>query len=441
MKELSKKQKIHLEELAKSNKDKTRSEEFKQYQSTLKSGVLHSESHKKNISLAKQQSVIQLDSNRKVKRVFNSLAEAAKFMRCSDSSISLAITKKKFCLGYYWEKSKANERLSDLIEIKEVLGYREIVITKEELKTIDKETREKYLLLFLSYIKRVSPEFPKFQSEESLQEVLVGIQKFDFSRIYNENTRTFKNATSSIGISYLKEVFDNYWDCSYHNSKSPKEYWRDTLLMKAVLKYRLGLNSSNEYFDLSLHQLVMGIAAARHTISFFKPLVAACIYKHFLQDKVNPIVIDPCAGFGGRLLGFKSIYPEGTYIGLEPNKQSYTNLVKLSQNFSNVNLFNCKLEDYTGNKDCDLTFTSIPYYDLEEYNNDFRYESLEQWRDTFINSLLTYKNLLVNLPEKLQKQLDLKYKEKYYLENITSHFNKKEKTKQEFILKINDNFL
>ena len=59
MKELSKKQKIHLEELAKSNKDKTRSEEFKQYQSTLKSGVLHSESHKKNISLAKQQSVIQ----------------------------------------------------------------------------------------------------------------------------------------------------------------------------------------------------------------------------------------------------------------------------------------------------------------------------------------------------------------------------------------------
>ena len=135
-------------------------------------------------------------------------------------------------------------------------------------------------------------------------------------------------------------------------------------------------------------------------------------------------------------MGFKSIYPEGTYIGLEPSKSTYNNLIKLSQNFSNVNLFNCKLEDYTGNKDCDLTFTSIPYYDLEEYNNDFRYESLEQWRDTFIDSLLTYKNLLINLPIDLQSQLSLSYKEEYYLENLTSHFNQTEKTKNETILKV-----
>jgi hypothetical protein len=148
--------------------------------------------------------------------------------------------------------------------------------------------------------------------------------------------------------------------------------------MRRIIKYRIGINDSGEVFDFTYHQLIKGLSAARYTISFFKPVLAAAIYKEFIGDNNTPVVIDPCAGFGGRLLGFKSIYPNGKYIGIEPNKETYDELVKLSENFSNIELHNCEIEDYTGSKNCDLTFTSIPYFDLEDYSNDIYYSSFNE---------------------------------------------------------------
>ena len=70
--------------------------------------------------------------------------------------------------------------------------------------------------------------------------------------------------------------------------------------MQEVIDYRIGLNNSDDIFDFSLHQLIRGLSARRITTSFFKPLLAASIYKHFIGNEVlNPVVFDPCCGFGG----------------------------------------------------------------------------------------------------------------------------------------------
>jgi len=321
--------------------------------------------------------------------------------------------------------------LNDIIQYNFIYSYdicyRQCIIEKEFLM---KKDYGKYTWLLLKFIRHFQPTFPYPTSNETLPGILNTVPT-KISTVLDSNV--FYNVrASNIGVSYLKSMFKSYWSSKYNSNKTPVEIWNDDTKMSSIIKYRIGSNQSKETFDFSMHQLIRGISAIRGTISFFKPVLAASIYKHFLGNTENPIVIDPCAGFGGRMLGFKSIYPNGTYIGIEPNLDTFKELEQLASNFTNVKLYNCTLEDYTGSKECHLTFTSIPYYDTEIYSNHIQYDSLDTWKSTFIKSLLTYNNLIVNVPYDLRHCFG--EAQEYFLRHNSSHLNKSTVTKDEFIL-------
>ena len=305
------------------------------------------------------------------------------------------------------------------------------------LKYKGEDKLKKYVSLLLKFIKTFHPQFPYLEQKENLQDIMNVISNYDLTRIYDNKNNIFKNNTYCIGINYLKSNFKSYWHSRFKKNVSPIEAWDDDELMKKIIEYRIGLNNSGEIFDFSLHQLIRGMSARRITISFFKPLLAAAIYKYFLGNNKTPVVIDPCAGFGARLLGFKSIYPHGTYIGIEPNIETYNELKILAKNFSNVKLYNCKLEDYEDSRKCNLTFTSIPYFDTEIYSNNVEYSSIYEWKNTFIEELLTFDNLVVNIPSKLESLFEGVHR-KHYLVSNTSHFNKLNVNKSELILQMKD---
>lgn len=311
-------------------------------------------------------------------------------------------------------------------------------LTKEYLKKYiekkGKDNLKKYWRVLLRFIRQFQPEFPLIQSHEIISNISTSIKNYDIDAILAD--RTFNNNSSLIGVSHLKSMFKSYWKSSFKDSKSPIDAWQDDKIMEKVIKYRIGLNNSGEIFDFSIHQMIRGLSATRHTISFFKPVLAAAIYKHFIGDKENPTVFDPCCGFGGRLLGFKSLYPDGIYIGCEPNIETFNELVELSKNFTNVHLFNCKLEDFNLSllpDIIDLTFTSIPYYDLETYSNPVEYSNFEHWKETFIQKLKSLPNLLVNIPVDLRDCFDQDCEE-YFISSNTSHFNKLQNKKFEYLL-------
>jgi len=318
------------------------------------------------------------------------------------------------------------------------ISWKQVIASKYYFKKYieikGKEKLRKYASLLLKFIRTFHPPFPYPSLEENIQGITTQIQTTDYSSIL-ENKTFISNRCHSVGHNYLKHHFKSYWNSAFGNNKTPIEAWNDDDIMRKVIEYRIGCNASGEVFDFSLHQLIRGLSARRYTISFFKPVLAAAIYKHFLGENQTPTVIDPCTGFGGRMLGFKSMYPRGRYIGIEPNPDTFKELQELAKNFTNVELHNCKLEDYSGNKECDLTFTSIPYFDTERYSNVIHYDSFEQWQDTFIKSLMTFENLLVNIPNELRTIFSDKCNE-YFIKNGTSHFNNKHHDKLEYLLKI-----
>jgi hypothetical protein len=325
------------------------------------------------------------------------------------------------------------------------LNYEDVIVSKQYLKTIidreGKEYLEKYLKYFLTFIKTFQPTFPYHKSNDDIEEIkkiIFNYKKFD--TIFNKETKVFNNTAYTIGTTYLKAMFHSYWKSSFKGNKSPVQIWENEKDMTNIIKYRIGLNNSGEIYDFSLKNLVKGISAVRGTISFFKPIVAACIYKEFLKDFSQngiPKVFDPCCGFGGRMLGFKSSFPNGIYVGCEPNVETYNELLELSKNFTNVTIYNCKVEELIlENYDFDLSFTSIPYFDLEEYSNVMEYNNIEVWKDTFIKSLYKFPNLLLNIPKDLENCFE-NVLDKYYLKNsVSKHLAKKNgEEKYELILK------
>lgn len=319
------------------------------------------------------------------------------------------------------------------------LDYRQTFLTKDYIKKyIDKYGKDKmktYIPLVLKFVRTLSSEFPKIQSKETSEMVCDYIKSFDVNNMIDSNGH-FLNKNYDAGVSLLKSMFNAYWNSSYKGNKSPIEAWSDDEVMYRIISYRMGFNKSNEIYNISLSNLIYGLSVNRYTISFFRPTLAATIYQSYLGNNKYPKVLDPCAGFGGRLLGFKLKYPNGKYIGIEPNKEIYTGLCKLIDifKFENVELYNCKIEDFEANEDYDLVFTSIPYYDLEDYNNTFSYSTLQQWKDIFIQSLLRFDKLIINTNIDIYNIISDSFTINNKIINYTSPFNDK-KTKYELLLK------
>jgi len=323
------------------------------------------------------------------------------------------------------------------------LNYGDVILSKEYLtKYIQVNGKDKllrYVPLLLKFIRTFQKEFPKVTTDEDVNQV---IKKIGGSKKLGYDVKDgfvyFNNNTSNVGVSLLKSSFDNYWLSSYKGNKSPVELWFDDDFMMKIIKYRIGLNDSGEVFDFSLKNILKGFSSNRITISFFKPLLASNIYKHYLGDIEKPVVFDPCFGFGGRLLGFKSTYPDGEYIGIDPDVNGYKNMLRLSGDIGGVSLYNAKLEDFDiKGLNYDIAFTSIPYYDLETYSDNVVYQNFEDWKNTFINKLLKLPRLLVNMSYKLCEELNLTEYIDSFIESNTSHFNKKTNKKLEVIVKLN----
>lgn len=303
--------------------------------------------------------------------------------------------------------------------------YKINFLTKEYLTEILNDKGKDYVMGYLDdvlrFIRLISPVLPKTYTNESLSKLTDYV---DNVNPIDEDGNIVNNKVNAYGNSFLKSNFNSYWESSYKGRKSPKDAWNDDKIMKKVLKYRLGINNSYEVFDISIYQIIRGISANRLNISFFKPLLASFIYKKYLGNTKNPVVFDPCSGFGGRLSGFKTVYPKGVYIGCEPNKQTYQELLKLNEFYDGFIIHNSRFEDLVTDFPYNLAFTSIPYFDLEIYSEVMDYENFDDWRIKFINPLLELNNLILNMSSKLCEELNLTQYIDCRLINSKNHFKK-----------------
>ena len=133
------------------------------------------------------------------------------------------------------------------------------------------------------------------------------------------------------------------------------------------------------------------------SINTFKPSIAKHIYKRFGASRV----LDPCAGWGGRMLGAMALNLE-SYTGFDTNLVVVEKSKELKEFFKpgadNINVIHddCLKADFS-QIDYDFVLTSPPYFNLEIYSGMTPFSSNDQYYREFLNPLI--KNCRDNIRE------------------------------------------
>ena len=174
-------------------------------------------------------------------------------------------------------------------------------------------------------------------------------------------------------------------------------------------KQRLRVNTKTAIQNiLAFMQFDKSVGAA------FPPFHAKFLADTFLPKEGDCLVVDPCAGWGGRLLGTLCVNRSAAvrYFGIDPEKRNtnaYENLLKRVQVYLKAEVKGPREADFSYRPfedwikspaakamkgKVDLVLTSPPYFSAENYNptnvkqSANRYKTYEQWREKFYRRLV-----------------------------------------------------
>jgi hypothetical protein len=171
----------------------------------------------------------------------------------------------------------------------------------------------------------------------------------------------------------------------------------DTKLDRAIricFEHRTGNNLAYPTALRRALELVTG-----ENIQNFKSQHARAIAEYLCPTMFGR-VYDYSSGYGGRLLGVSTSKLRYTYIGVDPNTETFKYLNYLSTLCgADTELYNTVSEDYQP-ENIDLAFSSPPYFNLEKYCDEptqcmNRYTSLDEWFDGYVSP--TMKNIHAGL--------------------------------------------
>ena len=198
-----------------------------------------------------------------------------------------------------------------------------------------------------------------------------------------------------VGQGICQGICQGIWAASSYGSKSPLEVFSDSNLLRETLRFCLNIGEIPNQARLR--------AALRYQhkngVYNFRPSAAKALVDRYCPS--GGIVLDPCAGFGGRLLGSVLSSAKPTYIGYEPSSETYIGLRNLHgwicqylpEIKDRVILYQQPAEDAEFPEKVDLILTSPPYWKRELYSSEItqsavRYQDYEVWVEGFLAKIL-----------------------------------------------------
>jgi hypothetical protein len=135
----------------------------------------------------------------------------------------------------------------------------------------------------------------------------------------------------------------------------------------------------------------LGLVHGVQVASNFRPGFAAYCYRRFAGDKA--FVIDPCAGFGGRLLGAVAARNVEPYLGIDAAQLTVWGNQELARRYArtggvDTTFCHAAVEDMGTQplmgRDADYILTCPPYWRKEHYSNEdtqswVRYQTFDEW--------------------------------------------------------------
>ena len=211
----------------------------------------------------------------------------------------------------------------------------------------------------------------------------------DWNALIKWNARVDTMAsTQRVGMKLCEHFFPNFFDIENKDGNSFKSLWKADKLEK-VLRWNRKSHST-PYLSELRRGIYFNYKLAKSTM--YRPQMAKMLVSNLGAKRV----LDPCAGWGGRMLGCVSAGAE--YVAFEPNTETYESLLKLIKLLGiedKVRIIkDSALEmDKYDIGEFDLILTSPPYFDLEVYSHEDTQsingcDTYKMWVDKFLNPLI-----------------------------------------------------
>jgi len=206
-----------------------------------------------------------------------------------------------------------------------------------------------------------------------------------------KNYKTESSGTSStvrVGLKLCEHFFPNFYDIKNAKGQSFSSSWNKENLIK-VLKWNRKSHST-PYLSEIKRGIYFCTGLTKNTM--FRPHLAKIIVSEFAGNTV----LDPCCGWGGRMLG--TLAAGKKYIGFEPNQETYDGLKNLAEFLGEKpTIYNAGAEDMEKllplEDKVDIVLTSPPYFNLEIYSDaktqsENMYSSYEQWKNLWLADVI-----------------------------------------------------
>lgn len=211
----------------------------------------------------------------------------------------------------------------------------------------------------------------------------------DWNALIKWNARVDSMAsTQRVGMKLCEHFFPNFFDIENKDGNSFKSLWKADKLEK-VLRWNRKSHST-PYLSELRRGIYFNYKLAKSTM--YRPQMAKMVVTNLGAKRV----LDPCAGWGGRMLG--SVAAGAEYVAFEPNTETYESLLKLIKLLGiedKVRIIkDSALEmDKYDIGEFDLILTSPPYFDLEVYSHEDTQsikgcDTYSMWVNNFLKPLI-----------------------------------------------------
>lgn len=220
------------------------------------------------------------------------------------------------------------------------------------------------------------------------EERLVG----DFLALRNSKAVRIEGDTivgqSNAGLAVCDGFFRHRYEATYKDSLSVKTAWDDPKWLERALRFQTAVGD-----PLLPWNVLRALRAILRTPSNFRPSVAKALVEKYAP--AGGLVLDPCAGYGGRALA--TLATGRRYLGVDPHpnaEEAYRKMARFVGLGDHLTFHNSPFEDVVLDEAvADMAFTSPPYFSIERYAEDpkqswVRYPTWEAWRDVFLQTLI-----------------------------------------------------
>lgn len=206
-----------------------------------------------------------------------------------------------------------------------------------------------------------------------------------------KTTEYKKGSQFKPGMKLCQHFCPNFWDIQSASGQSFAKSWQNPIIMDRVREW--GLKSMKKLWMSWIRRAVY-MASGLPNSSFYRPHFAKQIIE--MTGKKTGMLFDPCAGWGGRMLGTAAA--NWDYYSCEPNAKTYQNLQQMVDFIvpsGKVSIANTPVEsfDISSIGPIDIVLTSPPYFNLEVYDDSSdqsynKHSTYGLWRDDWLLPLI-----------------------------------------------------